>query len=159
MLVKAFAPVAKKHPDWSLDIFGDGEMMPTVKELVRELGLEQQVHLMGMCDDLHQRYGQYSMYVMPSYREGLPLALLEAKANRLPIVSFDIMTGPREIVRDRIDGILVPPYELDAMSDAMCRLIEEKALRLEMAERSQDNLEKFSRKTILNQWTALIEEL
>lgn len=159
MLVKAFVPVAKKHPDWSLDIFGDGEMMPTVKELVQELGLQEQVNLMGMCSNLHKRYGEYGMYVMPSYREGLPLVLLEAKANRLPIVSFDIMTGPREIVRDQVDGILVPPYDLDAMSDGICRLIEDKELRLQMAKRSQENLEKFSKNTILNQWMALVDEL
>lgn len=159
MLVQAFAPVAQKHPDWSLDLFGDGEMMPRVKELITQLGLEKNVNLLGMRRDLASRYRDYSMYVLPSYREGMPLVLLEAKANRLPIVSFDIMTGPREIVRDGIDGILVPPYELDGMADAMCRLIEDDHLRREMSERSQDTLDHFSKKTILNKWCELIDGL
>lgn len=159
MLVKAFAPVAKKHPDWSLDIFGDGEMMPTVKELIQELGLQKQVNLLGMRSDLGERYGQYSMYVLSSYREGLPLVLLEAKANRLPIVSFDIMTGPREIIRNGVDGILVEPYDLDKMAEAMCELIENDTLRQSMSDRSQENLEKFSKQEILQQWRTLIEEI
>lgn len=158
MLVKAFAPVAKRHPDWHLDLFGDGEMMPVVKQLIAELGLENNVHLMGMCSDLAERYKDYAMYVLPSYREGMPLVLLEAKANRLPIVSFDIMTGPREIVRDRVDGILIPPYDLDKLGAAMCQLIENPKLRQDMANRSQENLDKFSKATILNQWRSLIDE-
>ena len=112
-LVKAFAIVAKKHPDWQLDLFGDGEMMPVVKQLVTELGLEKNVNLLGMRNDLAQRYQDYAMYVLPSYREGMPLVLLEAKANRLPIVSFDIMTGPREILQDGVNGYLVEAYDLE----------------------------------------------
>ncbi len=159
LLVKAFAPVAKKHPEWHLDIFGDGEMMPTVQKLVQELALEEQLHLLGMRTDLARRYGDYSMYVLPSHREGLPLVLLEAKANRLPIVSFDVLTGPREIIRDGVDGILVPPEDTEQLGAGMCRLIEDEALRREMSRRSQENLDKFSKETILQQWCSLIEEL
>lgn len=158
MLVKAFAPVAEKHPDWRLDLFGDGEMMPVVKELVAQLGLEKQVNLLGMRSDLARRYRDYAMYVLPSYREGMPLVLLEAKANRLPIVSFDIMTGPREIVRHGVDGILVQPYDLDEMARAMCSLIEDGALRQEMSDRSQEDLDRFSKAAIVDQWRALIDE-
>ncbi len=157
MLVKAFAPVAKKHPDWHLDIYGDGEMMDTVKGLVEELNLKENVHLMGMCTNLPEKYKDYAMYVLPSYREGLPLVLLEAKANKLPIVSFDIMTGPKEIVRDGLDGILIKPYNLDDMADAICRLIENDNLRKEMSLKSQENVDKFSKSTILKQWCDLIE--
>lgn len=159
MLVKAFAPVAKKHPDWHLDIYGDGEMMETVKGLIAELKLADNVHLMGMRTDLAERYGDYAMYVLPSYREGMPLVLLEAKANRLPIISFDIMTGPREIVRDGIDGILVEPYDLCKMGNAIVKLIENDEIRHDMSEKSQENINKFSKQTILNSWSELIENL
>ena len=157
MLVKAFAPVAEKHPDWHLDIYGDGEMTDTVKGLIEDYNIGENVHLMGMCSNLAEKYKEYSMYVLPSYREGLPLVLLEAKANRLPIVSFDIMTGPREIVRDGIDGILVAPYDLEEMGNAICSLIENGELRNNMSHRSQENVEKFSKATILKQWCDLID--
>lgn len=159
MLVEAFAPVAAKHPDWHLDIYGDGVLMPQIRGLVERYGLAENVHLMGMRNDLAAHYGDYAMYVLPSYREGLPLVLLEAKANRLPIVSFDVMTGPREIVRDGVDGILVAPQDTKALGDAMCTLIENETRRREMAERSQDNLKMFLKPSVLNQWIGLIEEL
>ncbi len=158
-LIKAFALVAQKHPDWTLTIYGDGEMMPAVKDLVTEYHLESQVELPGMCTDLEKRYQEYAMYVLPSYREGLPLVLLEAKANRLPIVSFDIMTGPREIVRDKVDGLLVPPKDISALADAMNYLIEHSEVRKEMSDHSQENLDLFSKEKILAEWKCLIDSL
>ncbi len=159
MLIKAFAPVAKKHTDWHLDLFGDGEMMETVKNLIEEYALTENVHLMGMRTDLPQRYKDYAMYVLPSYREGMPLVLLEAKSNRLPIVSFDILTGPKEIVRDNVDGILVKPYDIDEMANAICTLIENDEKRRAFSVASQENLEKFSKATILEKWKNLIEAI
>ena len=157
LLVRAFAPVAEKHPDWHLDIYGDGEMMPEVRRLVTEYGLADNVHLMGMQRDLAGRYRDYAMYVLPSHREGMPLVLLEAKANRLPIVSFDVMTGPREIVRHQVDGLLIPPEDVEALGRGMCRLIEDEALRRSMSDRSQEDLDRFSKETILSQWFSLLE--
>lgn len=159
MLVEAFAPVAAKHPDWHLDIYGDGILMPQIRALVEQHSLAENVHLMGMRNDLAAHYGDYAMYVLPSYREGLPLVLLEAKANRLPIVSFDVMTGPREIVRDGVDGILVAPQDTQALGNAMCELIEDETLRSEMAGRSQENLDIFLKPNVLRQWVSLIEGL
>ncbi len=158
-LVEAFAPVAQKHPDWQLDLYGDGEMLPRVQQMIFDRGIENNVTLMGMRSDLSACYRNYAFYVLPSYREGMPLVLLEAKANRLPIVSFDILTGPREIVRDGIDGILVPPDDLEGLTDAMCSMIEAEALRQSMSDRSQDNLNIFSKPTILAQWRELIDTL
>lgn len=159
LLVKAFFPVAQKHPDWHLDIYGDGEMMSVVKDLISQYRLKDNVHLMGMTANLKEYYPSYAMYVLPSYREGMPLVLLEAKANRLPIISFDIMTGPREIVRDGVDGILVPPYDTEKMGDSICELIEKPERRVSMSERSQENLKCFSKEMILEQWKELIDSL
>lgn len=157
MLIKAFAPVAKKHPDWQLDLYGDGEMMDTVKSLISEFGIEQNVNLLGMCNNLAQQYKNYAFYVLPSYREGLPLVLLEAKSNLLPIVSFDVTTGPREIIRDGVDGILVPPRDIEKLGNEMCYLIENPEVRAQMSAAALDNIDKFSKDTILAQWVELIE--
>ncbi|MEE1199264.1 MAG: glycosyltransferase family 4 protein [Christensenellales bacterium] len=159
LLVKAMVSVAEKHPDWSLDIFGDGDRMTEIRRLVKEYRLEDQIHFLGMRSDLKERYKEYAMYVLPSYREGMPLVLLEAKQNRLPIVSFDIHTGPREIVRDGVDGLLIPPYDTEEFGRGINRLIEDSELRREMSCRSQDNLEKFSKQTILKQWMELVNSL
>lgn len=159
MLVEVFAKVVQKHPDWHLDLYGDGEMAPQIRHRVEQLGLSDNLHLPGICRDLPDRYGDYALYVLPSYREGLPLVLLEAKASRLPIVAFDITTGPREIVRDQVDGLLIPPYDKEQMAEAICRLIENPDLREEMSRNSRENLSKFNKKMILGQWRDLIESL
>ena len=158
-LIKAFSTVAEKHPDWCLDIYGDGEMFEVCKNLIGEYSLENNIHLMGMSRNLDELYKQYSMYVLPSYREGLPLVLLEAKANKLPIVSFDIMTGPREIIRDGVDGILVEPYDLDKLSNAICYLIENIDVRKSMSDNSISNISKFSKDSIRAQWVELIDSI
>ncbi len=98
------------------------------------------------------------MYVLTSYREGLPLVLLEAKANHLPSVSFDIVSGPAEIIEDGIDGILVPPYDTERMAEEIYKLLTDRERRVEMSEHCSDNQKEFEREKILNQWKALIEE-
>ena len=157
-LVKIFAPAAKKHPDWHLDIFGDGEERGKIEGLIREYGMEDNIHLKGMVSDLYARYGEYAMYVLPSYREGMPLVLLEAKYNRLPIISFDVRTGPKEIVTDGVDGILIEPCDTEKMTAAILKLMEDPELRISMSEHSQDNTDRFSRTRIREQWIGLIEE-
>ena len=99
------------------------------------------------------------MYVLPSYREGLPLVLLEAKANKLPIVSFDVVTGPREIVRDNVDGFLIPCYNKKLMAKKIIELIEKKELRLKFSNNSQENINKFSKQEIMKKWIDLIENI
>jgi len=157
-LIKIFAPAAERHPDWHLDIFGDGEEREKIEALIREYDAGDNIHLCGMVDDLDRRYGNYAMYVLPSYREGMPLVLLEAKHNRLPIVSFDIDTGPREIIEDGVNGCLIKPYDTEAMTEAMEKLMEDRDLRISMSEHAWDDMEKFSKDTITGQWVSLIEE-
>lgn len=159
MLVEIFAKAVKRCPDLSLDLYGDGANRSLVEDKIHSLHMESHIHLMGMRRDLAMQYKNYALYVLPSYREGMPLVLLEAKANRLPIVSFDIMTGPREIVRDGIDGVLIPPYDQEKMADAICCLMDNPLLRKQMSLRSQENLSKFDKKTILKHWIDLIESL
>lgn len=159
MLINACEFVFERYPDWSLDIFGDGDMMPEIKSLVVSKNLQNNINLMGMRTDLKERYKDYSMYAMPSYREGMPLVLLEAKLNQLPIVSFDIATGPREIIRDGIDGILVEPYNIKKFAESICSLIKNPELRQKMSAESRSNLNKFSKNSILNQWIDLVNDL
>ena len=158
-LIKAFAPIAKKHPDWSLDIYGDGELADDLKNLVISCGLQNQVFFPGMVNNLLDRYKDYAMYVMPSHKEGLPLVLLEAKANFLPIISFDILTGPREIISDNIDGILVQEKDINALTEAMELLIDNSDLRIKMSSNSQLNIDKFSKDVVLKKWLQLFESI
>ena len=103
-------------------MYGTGETFDDIKALVEKEGLDGQLKLMGNNPNVLSLYRNYSIFVLPSYREGLPLVLLEAKANRLPIVSFNIDTGPCEMVEDGINGFLIEPYDTDKMAESFLSL-------------------------------------
>jgi glycosyltransferase involved in cell wall biosynthesis len=157
LLIKIFSKVVEKHPDWHLDIYGDGTEYERLVSEIRQKELDSNIHMMGMDPDVISKYDQYSLYALPSYKEGLPLVLLEAKAKGLPIVSFDILTGPKEIVQEGVNGFLIPPYDIDAFADSICRLIDEPEMRVSMSNHAKDNIGKFEKTTIFRQWELLIE--
>jgi len=156
LLPKVAKVVQEKHPDWRWNIYGDGELFEEAQNVVDELGVRDFVLFHGKVNDLGKEYGENEIYVMTSAREGMPLVLLEAKANGLPIVAFDVKTGPSEIVREGKDGFLVPYGDVDAMADAICNLIEDDELRREMGRNAKKDVVRFSKDVILNQWIDFI---
>ena len=159
MLVDVANDVLNKHKDWRWDLYGDGEEFEKVKDKIISLNLQDRLILKGMVSDIYKRYKDYSMYVLPSYREGLPLVLLESKANRLPIVSFDVTTGPREIVSNEKNGFLIPCYDKEFMAREICKLIENEELRKEFSMNSYDNIDLFKEEAIIKKWISLIENI
>ena len=158
-LVEAAKIVLERHPDWQWDVYGDGPDLEAVRQQVQEAGLEDRLHLMGARSDIYERYGRYSLYVMTSRSEGLPMVLLEAKSQGLPVVSFDCRTGPREILSDGVDGFLVPPYDTGLLAEKICLLMEDDALRRAFSSHARDCLPRFEKEKIVRKWCALLEEL
>lgn len=159
LLVKTAEKLNQFTSDWEWEIYGQGDMFPEIQKRIQELGLDSKIHLMGLTDKMSKCYQGHALYVLTSYREGLPLVLIEAKANHLPIVSFDIVSGPAEIVTDGEDGILIPPYDTDRMAKSIAALLEDPKRRLEMSEKSINRIELFKKEEILKQWNQLIKEL
>ncbi|MCH5266437.1 MAG: glycosyltransferase [Lachnospiraceae bacterium] len=159
LLLLVAQALMEKTTDWEWDIYGEGDMFDEIQEKVREMGLEKHLHLLGGTDRMSQCYRGHALYVMTSYREGLPLVLLEAKTNHLPIVSFDIVSGPAEIVTDGEDGILIPPYETEKMAEEIAGLLANKERRVKMAGKSENRVELFEKGRILEKWQGLIREL
>ena len=156
--IQVAAKVLPQHPDWQWVICGEGPERPRLEEMIREKGLEAQVSLPGLVRDMDSMYRKAAMLVMTSQMEGLPMVLLEGKAYRLPLVAFDIMTGPSDIIDDGTNGFLVEPFDLDAMADKLRLLMEDDDLRCKMAENSAVGMEKFSEETIMNTWKKVLEE-
>ena len=159
-LIEVAKKVFAQHPDWHWDIYGgDGkeEYVRHIRDLISENELENYVFLKGIYDNIYDMYPKYGIYVMTSRYEGLPMVLLEAKAKKLPIISFDIHAGPSDIIRDGIDGYLVPPFDTDAMADRICYLIEHPEVRKDFSDHAYGNLDKFRKETILTKWKDLIE--
>ena len=159
MLVEVAKNVLPGHPDWEWHLYGTGPTWEETKKKIESYGLGKQVLLKGNVKDAWRLFYQYAFCVLPSYREGLPLVLLEAKASGLPMVSFDVVTGPNEIIRDGKDGYLIPPYDLDMMAERMEELMLDKNMRTEFSKETATDIQKFEKDKIYDQWRKLIEEL
>lgn len=151
--------VFKKHPDWVWKIYGEctGSYFESVRKKVNEYGLENNIIFMGRTNEMGKVYREASMHVMTSKMEGLPMVLLEAKAYGLPLISFDIETGPDEIIDNNLNGFLIEPYNIDEMAKKICELIENRDLRQKFSYNAHIGIEKFEVNSIINKWIKIIE--
>lgn len=158
-IVPVAQSVFAKHPDWKWVLCGDGPEREHLVNAVCGAGLKEHIVFRGSVSDMDAQYADAAMFVLTSEMEGLPMVLLEAKAHGLPIVSFDIETGPSDIVRDGVNGYLVEPGNTDEMADKICRLIENEPLRKQFSQSAALDMEKFDEGTIIKQWETLIRSL
>lgn len=155
--------VAKKvfsqRPDWKWVICGEGPEREHLEEQILQEGLGNNVFLPGNVVDMSDEYQHAAMFVLTSKMEGLPMVLLEAKSWGIPIVSFDIMTGPSDIIRDGENGFLVEPENVDVMVKKMLQLISDEELRRSFADKSNLDLDKFSVERVKEQWETVLKNL
>lgn len=151
--------VLSAHPDWQWIVLGEGEERAFLEQFIAREHLEGRLVLMGAVTDVAQYYERAQIFALTSRSEGLPMCLLEAKSFRLPCVSFDIRTGPSEIIRDGVNGYLVEPFDCGRMAQRINGLIEDGALRQRFGEQTGLDREKFDRQSILESWNEVIEGL
>lgn len=156
LLIDAFARIAERHPQWSLKILGEGPARPSLERLVVRRGLDQRVVLTGWEPDPASVLRQCELFVLSSRFEGFPNALLEAMACGVPSISFDCDSGPAEIIRDDVDGLLVPPENVAALAAAMDRFIENEPLRRRLGGEAMHVVERFSVERYFAQWDAVL---
>lgn len=157
--IKVASSVLPQFPDWQWDIYGQGEDLEELVKLAEEAGVSSQMHFKGQVTDLYQRYKQYSIMVMTSRYEGFPMTLLEGLGNGLPLISFDIPTGPSEIIKDGENGYLVHPFIEKEMEERLTALIEDDDLRFSMSNSSKQVSNMFSQKEIVAKWTATLQQV
>jgi glycosyltransferase involved in cell wall biosynthesis len=117
------------------------------------------VFMPGIAGNIGEWYARADLFVMTSRFEGFPNALAEALAYGLPAVSFDCDTGPRDIIRDGVDGLLVPPGDASGLEQALDRVMGNRELRMHMAGMAIDARKRFSIDRIAGMWEALFEAL
>lgn len=156
LLLQSFQKIALKYPDWSLVIVGEGKEREVLEEMAIRLGIEQQVSFIGLHKNPMEIMIQASLFVLPSRYEGFPNALLEAMACGLPVISFDCPSGPREIIRHGIDGLLVPAEDVIALTNAMQELIACPEKRLQLSVKAREVTERFSQEKIMEMWEKLL---
>lgn len=158
-LVRTAAIVLRKYPDWQWLVLGEGEQYGIIKEQIQKRRLNGRLLLKGQVPDVGWYLKQAQIFVLTSRFEGLPMCLLEAKAQNLACVSFDIATGPDEMIRDGYNGFLVPPADCNRMAERIGRLIEDENLRLFFAANAGCGMEHFSLNTILKKWDGVLKRV
>lgn len=157
MLIKAWVIVHNHAKDWTLNIIGDGEDKEMIISLIKEKKIDDSVKLIANTSQISQYYETASFYCMSSRFEGLPMVLLEAQSYNLPIVSFDCLTGPKELIEDKINGILVQSGNVTLLAEAMLHLINNPSLFQQMVNNlQQKNNESYHLERIVNQWKAIL---
>ncbi|MEA2412181.1 MAG: hypothetical protein QOC77_2742 [Thermoleophilaceae bacterium] len=158
-LIEAFVQVAARHPDWQLQICGDGPRREHLEQLLEKLDAGANVTLAGRVLEMNATMARASIFALSSRFEGFPMVLLEAMSIGLPVVSFDCPTGPREIVESGHNGLLVPEQDVDALAAALIQMIEDNELRRRCAEGALETAERYSLDVIGPRWEELIEQL
>jgi glycosyltransferase involved in cell wall biosynthesis len=156
-LVQAFADVADQLPGWRLRILGQGHQRPHLVREVRKHGLWDRVELPGSTTDMTSEWARASISALTSRAEGFPLGLQEAMAAGVPCVSFDCASGPREIVRHEVNGLLVAPESVAGMSAALLRLGSDDDLRRRLGAGAIDTATAWDADAIAAQWVEIFE--
>jgi glycosyltransferase involved in cell wall biosynthesis len=157
-LLPVWAKLAQEHPDWELKIWGGGKGIGKLRSQAEELGIADSAHVMGFTNKLHEELADSSLYVMSSRKEGFPMVLLEAMSVGLPVVSYDCPTGPRDIIREGVDGYVVPDGDGDALAAAMSRLMGDAEARKAFGAAAVEGAARYDIATIAGRWEELLAE-
>ncbi len=159
LLLRAFARLAVLYPDWQLTIMGEGPDRRALERLAAELGLAGRVAMPGTLPSLYPVLAHSDLFALSSRFEGFPNVLTEALAAGVPAVAFDCPSGPAEILRDGVDGLLVRPGRPEELAAALSALMGDEARRGAMAGSAPEVLRRFSLSSFLDSWEKLLADL
>lgn len=157
-LIPAWAIVSKRHPDWILRIYGDG-MRQQLQQQIDSFGISSTCILEHSTPNIMDKYCESSIFVLSSRFEGFGMVIIEAMACGVPPVSFTCPCGPRDIISDGKDGLLVENGDIEGMAEKICYLIENDDIRKKMGKQARLDVDRFKIEHIAQQWKKLFEEL
>ncbi|WP_086334185.1 glycosyltransferase family 4 protein [Campylobacter vicugnae] len=151
---------SKEFKDWKLHIVGDGELKEKIENKIRDLNLTNSIILKPFTKDVESEYLSASIYAMTSHFEGFGMVLIEAQSYALPTISFDIATGPRDIIENDKSGYLIEDNNLNEYATKLKTLMQDENLRAKMGTKSKEIVKsKFSKDVVMKQWMELFERI
>ena len=149
----------KAFKDWHLDIFGQGEWKEMLQQMINERGLQANTHIHPPTKNIGAEYVQSSLLVMSSNYEGFPMVMIEAMACGLPVVSFDYKCGPKDIIEDGENGLLVENGDIQGLADAMMNVMGDDEFRKMLSENARKVVSTYSEEVVMKKWIKLFTSL
>ena len=149
--------VNKKHPNWQLRIYGDGELKEHYMPIIQ--GMDANIRVFPPTPDIMEKFLDNSILLLTSLYEPFGLVLPEAMSCGLPVVAFDCPYGPADIITDGVDGFLIKNRDIKAFADRVSQLIESHELRLRMGRAGIASSKRYRSEIIMPQWVTLFKQI
>ena len=157
LLLRAFAVFQKTHPDYRLEIYGDGNLEESLRELALELGIQDVFKLSPYIASVHNRVAQSAMFVSSSDYEGISNSIIEALCMGMPTIATDSHGGgSRALLEDGECGVLVPCGDVLALAAAMSRIADDEAYAQGLSRRAKERSRSLSLDSVCTQWVSFI---
>lgn len=156
MLLSASKEVLDKYPDWTLNIFGEGELKEALQSQIQTLRLQKNIFLKGYTNNINAEFAKSAFFVLSSRYEGFPMVLVEAMSLGMPSVAFDCPEGPAQLLADG-GGILVEKENVQKLTEAMIYMIEHPEFRQECTKHREFIKEHLSPEVIYKKWRNVFE--
>ncbi len=148
-----------RFSDWKLDIFGQGEWREMLQQMIDKQGLQNTVKINPPTNAILNEYVHSSLLVMSSNYEGFGMVLVEAMSCGVPVISFDCKCGPKDIIQPGINGLLVPNGDIQALADAMMKVMEDEAYRKMLSLNARKVVDTYSEQAVMSQWIRLFTSI
>ncbi|QYJ67490.1 glycosyltransferase family 4 protein [Flavobacterium litorale] len=158
-MLQAWKIVVDKHPDWTLKIYGDSNTDYDISKITEELNITKNVLFCEPNTNVEAVFEAASINLLASRYEGFGMVLLEAAACGVPSVAFDCPVGPKNIITDGKDGLLITDGDIEAFASAVEKLIQDEELRIEMGKNAIQKAKQFAIAPIMEQWDTLFKSL
>lgn len=157
-MIKAWSIVNKHYPEWKLDIFGNGEDLDYINNMINNLDLKDSITIHPPTTAIGEEYKKSSIFLLSSRYEGLPMVLLEAMSYGLAIVTYDCKCGPKDII-SKENGILVNEGDISFFADSIIKLIENNDRMKNLAKKAREDAYNYSKEVVMNKWIDLFNEI
>ncbi len=157
-LLRIWEIVVKKHPDWMLNIYGEGSYSD-LNNIIKELNISENIQFFKPVTNIKSIYLNASMLLNTSRYEPFGIANIEAMACGLPVFAFDNTLGPSSYIVNNENGFLIKKNDLESYAQKVIHLIENKSEMSRISKNAQKSVKKFNLEVIMNQWHDLFQSI